>query len=97
MGPQLTPPSQTEPSVRSVRLIGSWDNFSASYPMERDSRRDRGQWKGCYSFRGITCDDARGVGPARDGGLKMGSTYHYYVSVPASLQGGNGQWTEERG
>ena len=48
--------------------------------MERDSRRDRGQWKGCYAFNNITCDDDRGVGPARDGGLKMGNTYHYYVS-----------------
>ena len=68
--------------MRSVRLIGSWDNFSTSYPMERDSRRDRGQWKGCYAFSNITCDDDSGVGPARDGGLKMGNTYHYYVSPP---------------
>lgn len=57
--------------------------------MERDSRRDRGQWKGCYAFKNITCDDDRGVGPPRDGGLKMGNTYHYYVSrkLPSPPQG----------
>ncbi|PKS10174.1 hypothetical protein jhhlp_001924, partial [Lomentospora prolificans] len=72
---------QTHHSVRSVHLIGSWDNFTSSYPLERDSRRDRGQWKGCYSFTNITCDDNTGVGPSRNGGLKMGSTYHYYYEL----------------
>lgn len=51
-------PSQTHPSTQSVQLIGSWDNFSQSYPMQRDVRRGRGQWRGCYSFRDIVCDDA---------------------------------------
>lgn len=47
--------------------------------MERDSRRDRGQWRGCYSFKDITCDgDTSTV--KRNGGLKMGQTYYYYVS-----------------
>lgn len=47
--------------------------------MERDSRRDRGQWRGCYSFKDIVCDgDAHGK-PKRNGGLKMGHTYYYYV------------------
>ncbi|RSL97415.1 hypothetical protein CEP52_010896 [Fusarium oligoseptatum] len=49
---------QTHPSTQSVQLIGSWDNFSQSYPMQRDVRRGRGQWRGCYSFRDIVCDDA---------------------------------------
>ncbi|KAF4984558.1 hypothetical protein FZEAL_292 [Fusarium zealandicum] len=49
---------QTDPSVQSVQLVGSWDNFTQSYPMQRDVRRDRGQWRGCYSFRDIVCDDA---------------------------------------
>ncbi|SPO04521.1 uncharacterized protein DNG_07206 [Cephalotrichum gorgonifer] len=49
--------------------------------MERDSRRDRGQWKGCYSFKDITCDDDSGVGPSRQGGLKMGNTYHYFYEL----------------
>lgn len=48
--------------------------------MERDVRRDRGQWRGCYSFKDIVCDDDHGAGPKRDGGLKQGHTYYYYVS-----------------
>ncbi|KAJ2907185.1 hypothetical protein MKZ38_006479 [Zalerion maritima] len=50
--------------------------------MERDIRRDRGQWRGCYAFRDIVCDgDQPGV-QKRDGGLKMGQTYYYYVRHP---------------
>ena len=45
--------------------------------MERDARRDRGQWKGCYNLSGLA-DDRAG---SRDGGLKMGNTYYYYVSA----------------
>lgn len=51
------------------------------YPMERDSRRGRGQWRGCYSFRNIINEDQSAVGSKRHGGLKMGHTYYYYVSV----------------
>lgn len=51
--------------------------------MERDSRRDRGQWKGCYTFKDITCEGEAGSVPKRDGGLRMGHTYYYYVrAVP---------------
>lgn len=77
-------PSSTHPSVQSVQLIGSWDGFNQSYTMERDVRRGRGQWRGCYSFRDIICDDAsdtgkQGLSYKRNGGLKMGHTYYYYV------------------
>jgi hypothetical protein len=47
--------------------------------MERDVRRDRGQWRGCYSFKDIICDGDSGSVPKRNGGLKMGATYYYYV------------------
>ena len=71
---------QTHPSVQAVHLVGSWDNFGTAYKMERDSRRDRGQWRGCYTFKDITIDgESRNV-QKRDGGLKMGNTYYYYVS-----------------
>jgi hypothetical protein len=73
--------SQTHPSVQSVHLVGSWDNFNRYYTMERDTRRDRGQWKGCYSFRDIICDDDLGKRQKRNGGLRMGQTYYYYVSI----------------
>lgn len=48
--------------------------------MERDVRRDRGQWRGCYNFKDITCDEGQ-LGPTRrNGGLKMGHPYYFYVS-----------------
>lgn len=80
--PKLTPQphSQTEPSVRSVRLIGSWDNFTMCYSMERDSRRGQGQWRGCFAFQNVMDDDGSPHHPKTSGGLKMGHTYFYYVS-----------------
>lgn len=53
------------------------------YAMERDVRRGQGQWKGCYSFRNIVCDENNisGSQNRRDGGLKMGHTYYYYVRL----------------
>lgn len=72
---------QTSPSIQSVHLIGSWDNFSKHYPMERDIRRARGQWRGCYAFEDIICDGDGGSSPKRTGGLKMGSTYYYYYEL----------------
>jgi hypothetical protein len=46
--------------------------------MERDSRRDRGQWKGCHAFEDAT---SAGQGDISQSvrGLKMGQTYYYYV------------------
>jgi hypothetical protein len=57
------------------------------YAMERDIRRGQGQWKGCYSFRNIVCDENNigGSQCSRNGGLKMGQTYYYYVRLPNSL------------
>jgi hypothetical protein len=74
--------SQTSPYTQSVHLIGSWDNFSKHYAMERDSKRARGQWRGCYAFTDIICDGDGANGSKRTGGLKMGSTYYYYVGQP---------------
>ena len=50
--------------------------------MERDIKRSRGQWRGCYTFEDIICDGDGGSSPKRTGGLKMGSTYYYYVRLP---------------
>ena len=61
--------------------MGSWDNFSRPWEMVRDNRRGRGHWTGCHAFRNIVCDgDATGIHERRDGALKMGGTYWYYVS-----------------
>lgn len=48
--------------------------------MERDFRRERGQWKGCHSFQNIICDGDSDTNGKRDGGLMMGKEYYYYVS-----------------
>lgn len=69
------------PTAYHVELLGSWDNFSEPWEMKRDSRRGWGHWAGCHKFRDIICDgDASGMHEKRDGGLKMGGTYWYYVS-----------------
>ncbi|KAK0669696.1 hypothetical protein QBC41DRAFT_274333 [Cercophora samala] len=77
---------QTHPSVQTVHLIGSWDNFNKPYTMERDSRRNKGQWRGCHNFEDIICDGDAGNAPKRSGGLKMGQTYYYYYEVNGSSE-----------
>lgn len=67
--------------MKSVQLIGSWDNFSTWYTMRQDVRRGRGQWRGCYSFKDIISREEPSTRkPTRNGGLNMGDTYYYYVS-----------------
>ncbi|EUC46661.1 hypothetical protein COCMIDRAFT_92329 [Bipolaris oryzae ATCC 44560] len=69
-------------ALRSVVLLGSWDNFTRSYPLELDSRGGRNIWKGCFTFSDIICDgDLTQQSPKRDGPLKMGGTYWYYYKV----------------
>ena len=70
------------PHVRSVKLLGSWDNFSKPYLMERDRRTGAGQWRGCHTFTDIVCDGQSQSPSSRSGGLKMGATYWYYVRLP---------------
>ncbi|KAK3380248.1 hypothetical protein B0T24DRAFT_187487 [Lasiosphaeria ovina] len=54
--------------------------------MERDSRRDRSQWRGCHTFKDIICDGDAGSIPKRNGGLKMGSTYYYYYELDGASE-----------
>ncbi|KAI9373100.1 hypothetical protein BJX61DRAFT_403378 [Aspergillus egyptiacus] len=77
----------TSPHVRSVQLLGSWDNFSKPYAMERDKRVGSGHWRGCHTFTDITFDGIpNNAGPARSGGLKMGSTYWYYYLLDDDVE-----------
>ncbi|OMP82938.1 hypothetical protein BK809_0001129, partial [Diplodia seriata] len=67
---------------RSVELLGSWDNFTHSYRMERDQRRSSRQWCGIFTFKDIICDGENQCRPEkREGGLKMGGTYWYYYML----------------
>ncbi|KAI2791077.1 hypothetical protein POX_c03932 [Penicillium oxalicum] len=69
----------TNPEIRSVKLFGSWDNFSKAYPMERDRRTGPGQWRGCHTFTDIVSEGSTSDRTKwRTGGLKMGATYWYY-------------------
>ncbi|KAJ5204852.1 uncharacterized protein N7498_005731 [Penicillium cinerascens] len=68
----------TKPEIRSVKLLGSWDNFSKPYAMERDKRAGSGHWKGCHTFTDIMGDGPGDNPQWRTGGLKMGATYWYY-------------------
>ncbi|KAL4934470.1 uncharacterized protein BDV17DRAFT_8345 [Aspergillus undulatus] len=77
----------TNPNVRSVKLLGSWDNFSKPYVMERDQRVGAGHWRGCHTFTNITCDGPpNNAVPARSGGLKMGGTYWYYYLLDDDVE-----------
>ncbi|KAI1500572.1 hypothetical protein F5X99DRAFT_234410 [Biscogniauxia marginata] len=49
--------------------------------MERDTRRDRSQWRGCHRFDNIICDGDQVGNSKRNGGLKMGQTYYYYYEL----------------
>ncbi|KAK2742624.1 hypothetical protein FQN55_007743 [Onygenales sp. PD_40] len=73
---------RTPPNTRSVTLLGSWDNFTKPYAMEKDNRMGRGHWKGCHTFTNIICDgETNSPPPGRTGGLKMGGTYWYYYQL----------------
>ncbi|KAI0534644.1 hypothetical protein GGR58DRAFT_46721 [Xylaria digitata] len=54
--------------------------------MERDSRRDRGEWRGCHNFEKIICDGDLPASSERRGGLKMGQRYYYYYEVDGSTE-----------
>ncbi|KAL9598542.1 MAG: hypothetical protein Q9219_004444 [cf. Caloplaca sp. 3 TL-2023] len=74
-------------SVRTVDLIGSWDNFQQAYPLQRDRRAGPGHWRGCHSFKNITCD-GHSLDPSisRDGGLRMGGTYWYFYRLDGEVE-----------
>ncbi|OTA89657.1 hypothetical protein M434DRAFT_34181 [Hypoxylon sp. CO27-5] len=54
--------------------------------MERDTRRDRSQWRGCHTFNNIICDGDQVGKHTRNGGLKMGQTYYYYYELDGSTE-----------
>ncbi|KAL8935427.1 MAG: hypothetical protein Q9216_005431 [Gyalolechia sp. 2 TL-2023] len=74
-------------SVRTVDLLGSWDNFHQVYPLQRDRQAGPGHWRGCHSFKNITCE-GHDLNPSvsRDGGLRMGGTYWYYYRLNGELE-----------
>lgn len=67
---QLTFTLRTSPNVRTVHLLGSWDNYKKQLPLTaiNDSSAKPGSWKGTFRFQGAHA-------------LKLGSRYWYYYIV----------------
>lgn len=67
---QLSFQLRTSPNVRSVHLLGSWDNYKRQLPLSaiKDSSAKPGSWKGTFRFQGSQT-------------LKLGSRYWYYYIV----------------
>ncbi|KAI9845603.1 MAG: hypothetical protein M1838_001687 [Thelocarpon superellum] len=78
---------QTSSQTRSVHLRGSWDNFRKLYPMDKDTRKGAGHWRGCHKFENIVCDgDPCALAKTRDGGLRMGGKYWYYYELDGDVE-----------
>ena len=67
---QLTFTLRTSPNVRTVHLLGSWDNYKSQLPLSalKDPDSKPGSWKGTFRFNGAHA-------------LKLGSRYWYYYIV----------------
>ena len=59
---------RTSTNVKTVHLLGSWDNYSGQLPLSKDTSKSGG-WKGTFRFQGAT--------------LKAGQRYWYYVRLPS--------------
>jgi len=54
--------------VKSVHLLGSWDNYSGQLPLSKDKSASKsGSWKGTFRFQGAT--------------LEAGQRYWYYYII----------------
>lgn len=67
---QLSFTLRTSPNVKTVHLLGSWDNYKSQLPLSIVKDRDAkpGSWKGTFRFQGAHT-------------LKLGSRYWYYYIV----------------
>jgi len=54
---------RTSANVKTVHLLGSWDNYSGQLPLSKDTAKT-GAWKGTFRFQGAT--------------LQAGQRYWYY-------------------
>merc|ERR1712093_673731 len=68
MGVQLSFSLRTSSSVKTVHLLGSWDNYSGQLPLSKDKTSSKsGAWKGTFRFQGTT--------------LQPGQRYWYYYII----------------
>lgn len=75
------------PGIRTVELLGSWDNFTHTYSMYHDRRRGPGFFTGCFKFQDIIFDGIEvNWSRPRSGGLKQGGTYWYYFRLDDEIE-----------
>jgi hypothetical protein len=65
---QLSFSLRTSSGVKTVHLIGSWDNYAGQLPLSKDKNSSKsGAWKGTFRFQGAT--------------LQPGQRYWYYYII----------------
>jgi hypothetical protein len=65
---QLSFSLRTSSSVKTVHLLGSWDNYAGQLPLSKDKTSSKsGSWKGTFRFQGET--------------LQPGQRYWYYYII----------------
>jgi hypothetical protein len=65
---QLSFALRTSSSVKTVHLLGSWDNYAGQLPLSKDKTSSKsGSWKGTFRFQGTT--------------LQPGQRYWYYYII----------------
>jgi hypothetical protein len=65
---QLSFALRTSSGVKTVHLLGSWDNYTGQLPLSKDKSSSRsGGWKGTFKFQGAT--------------LEPGQRYWYYYII----------------
>lgn len=65
---QLSFSLRTSSSVKTVHLLGSWDNYAGQLPLSKDKTSSKsGAWKGTFRFQGTT--------------LQPGQRYWYYYII----------------
>jgi hypothetical protein len=65
---QLSFALRTSSGVKTVHLLGSWDNYAGQLPLSKDrSSSKSGSWKGTFRFQGAT--------------LEPGQRYWYYYII----------------
>jgi len=65
---QLSFSLRTSSSVKTVHLLGSWDNYAGQLPLSKDKTSSKsGAWKGTFRFQGTT--------------LQAGQRYWYYYII----------------
>lgn len=64
---QLSFSLRVSSGVKTVHLLGSWDNYVGQLPLSKDKSSSKGTWKGTFRFSGST--------------LEPGQRYWYYYII----------------